>query len=290
MQMIAIIKSKTFSQKTMRRRVVSVFIPLSLFVLGCVSCTSAPVQRAALTAQEQFQEDIVSTRLWPEQLESVIRITGKVDNEVLLRKIALKVANADPFLAETPLGVRIFDEQPIAPHSPLQNLPQVISIPGNRVYISSKLLLSLDYENELAGLFAVEFSHLLARDAIQNHRQGQPVPELPMVASVPSTGHAELPLPISSIRGPNSLFRYQRAQDENAFRAAVKILYQAGYDPRGLVSYLRKRHNLEKEIPSTLVNLLETATREELSRIPPLRNPIVSTGEFIALTQRLKKK
>ena len=202
----------------------------------------------------------------------------------------MKLSQAELLLGDSPLGIRVFAAVNRSEAQKGLSQPLVMSIPGHRVYIGQKLLSEMEYENELSALLALEFSHLLLRHSVVNAPSNLGEAVTLSSEQVPESSAHEMPIKTFSFWGPKGIFSYTKAQEEEAIRTAVKLLYQAGYDSRGLVSYLRKRHTLEKDMSSSRVKFLEAAAREEIAKYPPLRNPTISSSDFNTLLKRIKKK
>ena len=70
-----------------------------------------------------------------------------------------------------------------------------------------------------------------------------------------------------------------------------EILYQAGFDPRGMIS-LYELYSLSPDhspySPKTRELYIEIM-KQEISKLPPLRNPVVRSEEFIFMKQRINK-
>ncbi len=89
--------------------------------------------------------------------------------------------------------------------------------------------------------------------------------------------------------GSHGLFHFTKEVHIRAFRSAVQMMYQAGYDPRGLVRLFEHYTQMDKRSPYP-TELLEQgieAIRQEISKYVPLKNPIVRTPGFYKMKQKV---
>lgn len=240
---------------------------------GLLSCAAPLPHAVPMTLQEQLQYDYEASRGWAGEIEAKIEITHDIEVDVALRQFAEKLSKLRPALAASPIGVLVYKNSE-------GKLPPSFAIPGNRIYISRELLKQFEFENELLAAIALEIGHLLGRHAVM---RGAP-------SDVPKEPLAE-PVPRSRVDffSPAGIFAFNIAQRREATRDASRLLYEAGYDPRGLVSYLRKLQTQRVGLESGALVQLEGTARDEMSRVPPLRNPVVRTEAFLKLQGRIKK-
>jgi predicted Zn-dependent protease len=223
--------------------------------------------------QEQIQVDHAVSRGWATQLENKVEITHDIEVEVALRHLAEKLVALRPMLAGAPIGVLVYKNGD-------GRLPLGFSIPGNRIYLSREILKQLEFENEVVAALALECGHLTGRHAISETASSG-------VLDVGSlAGDSHRPVDFFS---PAGVFSFTITQRLEAVREAARLLYESGYDPRGLVSYLRKLQTQRNGLESGTLVQLENAARNEMSRVPPLRNPLVRTEAFLKLQGRIRK-
>ena len=245
-----------------------------LFVLG-TSCSTPTVKTIKLSPQEQLLVDQELTRNWPERIEEQVAAVRDVDVEIYLRKLAEGIIVKREALALSPIGVILYDRREVV-------LPASFAIPGNRIYLSRQLLRSLEFENELVAMLSLECAHLLARTAVTH--------AVTPSHSVSVGKPAEAGTDQSRFFGPAGIFTFTYQERVAAVREAVHLTYESGYDPRGLVSYLRKIQNAEgSDLDANTLAQLEGAARTELNRLPPLRNPVVRSESFRKIKKRIQR-
>lgn len=133
--------------------------------------------------------------------------------------------------------------------------------PGGYIYIHKGLINAVDTEAELAGVIAHEIAHANARHVASIIEKSTKLSIATMAAIIAAAflgggGDATAAIAAFSMAGAGSLtLKYQREHEEEADRLGISYLSSAGYNPRGMVSFLRliKRHEfLSKSIPSYL--------------------------------------
>jgi hypothetical protein len=92
-------------------------------------------------------------------------------------------------------------------------------------------------------------------------------------------------LPEPSVFGVGGLLTYSDEQRVAATERAVTLLYRAGYDPRGLFSYLSllKRQRDDSPFDAVLCARMMEKGREALSGLSPLLNPVVQSQDFLEI-------
>ena len=77
-------------------------------------------------------------------------------------------------------------------------------------------------------------------------------------------------------------------------QGAVDILYGAGFDPRGLVTYYQKLESVSDRLSSDLEDLdflreVTEACRHKIAASSPLRNPRKQTVKFKKVRERIRE-
>jgi predicted Zn-dependent protease len=145
------------------------------------------------------------------------------------------------------------------------------ALPGGHLYIFTGLLRFADNEAELAGVMAHEIAHVAlqhhgqaisrqyARDTIQSMLLGESAaPAAQMAASLLNQGLG---------------LRFSRENERQADALAMNMLYQAGYNPGGMLTFMDKMLRLEaQEGPGPSIPLLSShpATSERIARLQGL--------------------
>ncbi|HXV37143.1 MAG TPA: M48 family metalloprotease [Myxococcota bacterium] len=109
-----------------------------------------------------------------------------------------------------------------------QDLPNAFALPGGYIFVSRGLLALANTEDELANVLGHEIVHVYARHAAARQQ----------VAS-------SLPAKLDWLQGAY-LARYGRDQESEADRLGQDLAATAGYDPNGLVVFLRELGHTER--------------------------------------------
>ena len=156
------------------------------------------------------------------------------------------------------------------------------SLPGNRIYISLKLLGQLKYENQLAASMAIEVARILKKSAIKKIYQSDS--EFYSVEKIIDFDEI-----IKNLK--DGSFQYTDLENAEIIQFSIKILYLAGFDPRGLLYYFKVLQTLGKHSPYSEEQLQEfiEVARREIVKFPPLLNPTVGSEYFNQVMKRVKK-
>ncbi len=129
------------------------------------------------------------------------------------------------------------------------------SIPGGYVYVNTGLM-EKSTDDELAGVLAHEIAHVAARHSI---KKMQAVMGYNLLMSLAfSHGEAvEVERTVGIAMNLVSL-GYEREDEREADRLAVRYTYKAGYDPYAMITMLQKLQKLEKEDPLSMVVFLRS--------------------------------
>ena len=154
------------------------------------------------------------------------------------------------------------------------------------VFISKGLLRDIEYENELvfllgAQIYAVHES-LYGRQYLRMKQQRSDL------GASPGESDDLLSLKVrwADIQG---VFTLDRLAQEAVDKAGVRIAYAAGYDPRGAISYfLRVQKKYSAKTPLPWAERLDVI-RDEIAKLAPLRDPIVTSQAFEIFEASLKK-
>lgn len=172
-------------------------------------------------------------------LEGLQRFGKPVANERLQQYVNL-VGNAvasSSTRTTIPYRFAVLDSQ-------VQN---AFAAPGGIIFVSKALLGIMDNEAELAGVLAHEVGHVAGRHAIGTIRRGQFLSGVGTITAATMKG--DKGKQFQSMIGDLQTVLFDKGLDkELEFQAdamAVETAYRAGYDPRGLISVLKKLQKIE---------------------------------------------
>jgi hypothetical protein len=248
--------------------------------LGCTTPESVKQvdQQEVKRWNDSFENEIAV------QFESQLHLKKETDVSVYLNEVAQLLVNATPEFKKAPVGVLLLQNK--------KHKWESYGIPGIRLYISTGLLKSVEYENELAGLMAIQLGNVMNKNII--HRlialRGADNYGESSFDRIMLTSPHDLTQKMDYF-GPNGLFSFIEEDILAGARKAVGILYHAGYDARGLLliyDRFLENPNFSPYEKRTLVKLKESV-RHEIAMHAPLRNPIVRSQGFLLIQKRIKR-
>lgn len=130
-----------------------------------------------------------------------------------------------------------------------------LALPGGYVYVTRGLIKELGTEAELAGVLAHEIAHVAAYHSVKR-QQWSVLSMISAAAVATQTGGRGLG---ESLMAQQTLVRgYTRASEAEADRLGLRYTARAGYDPQGLVGFLRTLQELHGEIPQRDILFMRT--------------------------------
>ncbi|MFQ5842112.1 MAG: M48 family metalloprotease [Thermodesulfobacteriota bacterium] len=136
------------------------------------------------------------------------------------------------------------------------------AIPGGHIFLASGLIVMASSEDELAGVVSHEIGHIKARHIakrIERSRKLSLVTLAGILAGVIAGGKATGAITAGSVATGQALaLKYSREDEREADQLGFQYLIKAGYDGRGLLSFLRKLQRMRSLSPGTPPHYLST--------------------------------
>ena len=244
-------------------RKLGIVLPFLLVVFGCAS---PPVTRV-LSPVEQIAVDSKRASALSDEFRKKVRFVQVPRLERFLTRMGTRLALASKDFPLERVEVRIhYDSSP--------DLKRPFSFPGTLVSIPLGFLKKVDFENELAALIAFELGHVVNR-----HLSNR----------VASSGDA-LSVKVA-LFGEGSVFDWDRNERERSIKVGTELLYDAGYDVRGMASMFQREAGFFG-IPDTESGRKEVefnvreAQRARTGLLPSVK-PVVRSSEFIQFKREL---
>jgi len=123
--------------------------------------------------------------------------------------------------------------------------PQTVNafaLPGGPVFITRGLLDRLDHEAQLAGVLGHEVGHVIGRHSAEHIAQSQLVQGLVGAVGLAASdedGRNRAAEAAAAVVGQMVQLRYGRDDELQADTLGVRLMAEAGYDPRALVDVMR---------------------------------------------------
>ncbi len=130
------------------------------------------------------------------------------------------------------------------------------SLPGGFVYVNKGLVDKVANDDELACVLAHETGHIVARHSIKKLQaiMGYSILRL-LTAAVPATGQVGN---AADIAFTEIMVGYSREDELLADQLAARYAKLAGYDPRGMITFLRKLEEIERRKPARPYSYFKT--------------------------------
>lgn len=202
------------------------------------------------------------------------------------------VTNPDSIAYINQLGQRLVQQ------TEFRNLPwefhiirdreiNAFNIPGGHVYVYTGLIQKASTESELAGVLAHEIAHGVQRHATQalTNQYGLSIITSLLLGQNPPIYEKLL----AQILGAGYMASYSRSAERQADQLGARYMYQAGFDPNGMVIFFQKLLEEEREQPSLIEKFFSThpLTEErirnvsyEISLFPPRPDLITDEPQF----------
>jgi predicted Zn-dependent protease len=166
--------------------------------------------------------------------------------------------------------------------------PNAFAIPGGHIFVSSGLIRFVDTEDELAGVIGHEIAHSVLRHIDKAMDRAKRLSLLTLAAiiagaflSAKSANGGGATLTTGAMAMAQSLMlKYSRENEEEADTRGIKYMTDAGYDPRAMVTFLKKIYRLERASSPDVPTYLATHPGID-ERITYLSNTFTFTPMFL---------
>ncbi len=172
-----------------------------------------------------------------------------------------------------------------------------MALPGGYFFVNTGLIMAADDESELAGVMAHEIAHVAARHATRNMTKAELLnyASLPLIFVGGGIGYGIQSA--ASLALPLSFLKFSRGAEKEADFLGTEYMYEAGYDPQGMVDMFEKLKALQKHSPGLVAKAFSThpatpdrirATEREIAKVlPPKPEYVVTTSDFNRMKARL---
>lgn len=152
------------------------------------------------------------------------------------------------------------------------------AIPAGHIFIHSGLLAAMESEDELAGILGHEIAHVVSRHISKRIERSKKIDWATLagmvagifIGAATGEGAAAQALAVgSAAAGQTAALAYSREDEAQADQLGLQYIQAAGYDPRGLITILRKIRSKQwygsNQIPAYM--LTHPATEERMAWI-----------------------
>jgi predicted Zn-dependent protease len=209
---------------------------LLFLVLSCATVQDPLTGKPTFTLLPPEQEIAIGKKVIPQAINENDGLYPDEEVQNYIRKIGYKVASKSP---------RQVDYQFFLVNSKDIN---AFALPGGPVFVNRGLVLILDNESELAGVLAHEVGHITARHHAKflEKTYGMNILLNILAIATSNSQYQQLIMQLAQVSAGLLQLKYSRDQENEADALGVRFTYEAGYDPRGLISTFEKFKSMEK--------------------------------------------
>jgi predicted Zn-dependent protease len=194
---------------------------------------------------------LISFPLPPSTIAMTIQEERELGEKVLqeVRKIWPMVQDPAPREYIARIGKRVLatmEAQPFEYEFYVLNTTDInaFAVPGGKVFFNSGLILMVESEDELAGVMAHEIGHVvarhIARQSEQNYKLGLATLGA-LLAGIFLGPQAATAIGVTAqAASATVMLKYSREHEEESDYLGLKFMERAGYDPRAMVTMLKK--------------------------------------------------
>jgi beta-barrel assembly-enhancing protease len=157
------------------------------------------------------------------------------------------------------------------------------NIPGGHVYVNTGLIAQADDAAEFAGVLAHEISHGVSRHGTEQLSRSYGIGILgSILLGQNPQAYEEI---LAQILAQGSLARFSRAAEGEADRLGIQYMYDAGFEPRGLVEIFQRLLASRRSRPSSVERFFSTHPLTE-ERLAEAERQIAALPRRSGLVQR----
>jgi predicted Zn-dependent protease len=225
-------------------------------------CGSVPVP-PPLSVHEQLKVDTEKAKGLLVEFEKNVQFLKSANVEKYLTAVARQIAREEEALKTEKVIIRIHQDSK-------NELKHSYSFPGVVISIPKSFLFAINFENELAALIALELAQVERRELAQELEKN------------------ENPI----LFGELSVFNFSEKSRGESIELGTKLMYAAGYDPRGMVALLQKYSNYFVDLSAPKaqkeLNFYIKQAQKAKNEFMPSLQPIVRSNEFLKMKKDLK--
>jgi predicted Zn-dependent protease len=257
---------------------------LSLFLVAtiAVACASSGVNKGdfnIVSYQEEWQ-------LGAQLEQDIARQLPLVRDATLVNYVSLigqRLVNQTE-LAQAPWEFHVVSDPQI----------NAFNIPGGHVYVNTGLICANDNVAELAGVMAHEISHGVSRHATEQLSKAYGAN---IVLGLALGGNPPIYQQLlAQIVAGGTFAKFSRDAEREADNLGVLYMYNAGYDPHGMVTMFQELISRRESRPSSVAEFFSShpltedrieAVRAQIQQLPPRPNQILRDADFQRMQQRV---
>ncbi len=206
--------------------VIALFSVISYYSSSSINPTTGEKQHIKLSPEQEIALGLQSA---PQMAQEMGGLANNPQAQALVKKVGQKVV-ASSVAAKSPYK---FDFHLLADPETIN----AFALPGGQIFITVGLLKLLRTEGELAGVLGHEVGHVVARHSAEHMAKAgltQGLTSAAVIAVDPTGGGSGMAQMISSAIN----MKYGRADEIESDVLGVRLMSEAGYDPRALLGVM----------------------------------------------------
>lgn len=216
-----------------------IFIAAFILLIGLVSYYGKSVLNP-ITGEKQHislsteQEIALGLGAAPKMAEEMGGLDPDENAQALVRKVGESIA-----------GKSVAGKTPYKFQFHLLRDPQTVNafaLPGGPIFITRGLLSRLENEAQLAGVLGHEAGHVVARHSAEHMAKsqlGQSIVGAIYVGSSDEYGRGQQSAMLAAVANQMLQLKYGRQDELEADTLGVRVMAEAGYDPRALLGVMK---------------------------------------------------
>ncbi|RNC67318.1 MAG: tetratricopeptide repeat protein [Desulfuromonadales bacterium] len=208
---------------------------LSAFLAGCLSTQLPSIKGKGFALEEDEQRIWAQSKTEERKLDRSGLIYRDQELERYLNDLARRLVPTD-IAATVPFTVRVVKDPSL----------NAFTYPDGSFYVHTGILASMDNEAQLATVFAHEISHVTHRHAVRQIRDMKNKTAFFATLGAMTGNYA---VPLGALGALAAVTGYSRDLESEADTEGLRLMVDAGYDPR--------------QAPQAMRHLLRDATEEE---------------------------
>jgi beta-barrel assembly-enhancing protease len=170
------------------------------------------------------------------------------------------------------------------------------NIPGGHVYVHTGLIAAAENASELAAVMAHEISHGVSRHGTENLTRAYGASMLAsLVLGEDAQTHERL---AAEILAGGALAKFSRDAEREADRLGIRTMYQAGYDPRGMVGIFETLLEQRRRRPNAVASLFSShplteariaEAQQVAAELPRKTSLVTNDGRLPAVQRRVAR-
>ena len=265
-----------------RRALTAALLGLVATALSLAACASTGVNKGDFNIMSYEEEWQLGAQL-EQDIARQLRLLNDATALNYLNSMGQRIV-AQTELAQAPWEFHIVADPQI----------NAFNIPGGHVYVNTGLICAADNAAELAGVVAHESAHGVARHGTEQYSRAYGAN---ILASLVLGGNAPLYQQIlTSVVANGTFAKWGRDAEREADALGVIYMYNAGYDPMGMVTMFQELLSRQQRSPSSVEQFFSShpltqerieTTRAQVQQLPPRANQITQDAGFPGLRQRV---